>query len=656
MKKIFKILLIILISCVLLNTWVFASSTDIDWDWVNDNLDKENTYYDISALSGSTTFKWKDLKSYFLKITKVVKNSFGTGMSIKAMDYKWDYIYENNSVRTVILTKDISANKYFLNKNNTSYYFWTATWEIIDEWQLVRYICNEEYIKNSKHWCTNNDLWKFSLEVFKYIYTSWDLDLDWVKDEDDKEKSTLAENIKYICTQNDIWNEKYSCSDTDLWKFKQEKKNSFIDTDWDWINDNEDKELNTPIENIIYICTQNDIWNGKYWCIDVDLWAFKQEKKNGFIDTDWDWINDNLDKEPNTLIENIKYVCSEYNISNWKYSCTGDDLWVFKQEKKDNLSNLDEETEEEKDDRINLWPWTNSFNSTNLNIWHKKSKNTATDKNKHLDNIRNPQKDYSVSRWWEKWIYNTLIRIARDWKNIAFMIASIYLFILVLRLIFVWYEEEEITKFRKWIIRISIGLLVMQISYSFVYVLYDKWMDQMVAYDFIKSIINPLIILLETIASFLFLAMAIYSFFRIITSNGEEERLKSWKMTVLYSMAWFIVIKLSKILVNSTYWTINCDQLDDWVFVVAWKNCLNKWKLSWFTDSFVSIINRMNSIIWIVVIVMIIYAWINIVFSFWDEEKLKKSKMSIVYISIWLFLLFANYLILTFFILPESVI
>jgi hypothetical protein len=52
-------------------------------------------------------------------------------------------------------------------------------------------------------------------------------------------------------------------------------------------------------------------------------------------------------------------------------------------------------------------------------------------------------------------------------------------------------------------------------------------MDQMVAYDFIKSIINPLIILLETIASFLFLAMAIYSFFRIITSNGEEERLKS---------------------------------------------------------------------------------------------------------------------------------
>ena len=53
---------------------------------------------------------------------------------------------------------------------------------------------------------------------------------------------------------------------------------------------------------------------------------------------------------------------------------------------------------------------------------------------------------------------------------------------------------------------------------------------------------------------------------------------------------------------------------------------------------------------------MIIYAGIQILLSRGDEEKIKKGKNAIIYIAIGLGLLVMNYLILTFFIIPESTI
>jgi hypothetical protein len=50
------------------------------------------------------------------------------------------------------------------------------------------------------------------------------------------------------------------------------------------------------------------------------------------------------------------------------------------------------------------------------------------------------------------------------------------------------------------------------------------------------------------------------------------------------------------------------------------------------------------------------YAWSLVLLSAWDEEKLKKAKSMILYVAIWVLLLAFNYLILTFFIVPEKVI
>ena len=291
----------------------------------------------------------------------------------------------------------------------------------------------------------------------------------------------------------------------------------------------------------------------------------------------------------------------------------------------------------------------------NLNTGNKKAENSAVDKNKHLDNIQG-ETDFTISRWGEKWLYYSLVRIARDGKNLVFIIASLYFLILVLKLVFAGESEEEIWKFKKWIIWITIWLVVMQISYSFIVTLYDRWVWEWLAFNFTERIITPLIELLQTWASFLFIAIAIYAFYRIITANGDEEKIKTGKMSVLYAAIWFIIIKFAKTLVDSTYGVINCWWDSRWIFQIIGNNCIDKGNLSGFVQSIVNIINWMNSLVWIIVVIMIIYAGFTVIFSAGDEEKMKKAKMSIVYIAIWLFLLFANYLILTFFILPETTI
>jgi hypothetical protein len=57
--------------------------------------------------------------------------------------------------------------------------------------------------------------------------------------------------------------------------------------------------------------------------------------------------------------------------------------------------------------------------------------------------------------------------------------------------------------------------------------LFDKEINTTLAANFIEKVLQPLISLLETAASFFFLAVMIYAFFRIVTANGDETKVKS---------------------------------------------------------------------------------------------------------------------------------
>lgn len=290
-------------------------------------------------------------------------------------------------------------------------------------------------------------------------------------------------------------------------------------------------------------------------------------------------------------------------------------------------------------DNTELKTWWVNQNATN---WTEKV-------NSPLQNIVNKETDFTIEQWWQKWIYNTLIRIARDLKNLFFIIAWIYFLIIVIKLLFTEKTEEQIWNFKKWIIRISLWIIMTQIAYYFANVLFDQEINSALANRFVTIIMEPLIKLLETSASFFFLAIMIYAFYRMITADWDEEAVKKWKMSVLYAGMWFIVIKISTALVKSIYWTIK-------PIGVTWVSGSVTTNIGWFANIVVKTINWMNGFVWIIVVLMIVYAWFLSLTSFWDEDKLKKTKHIITYVIVWIIILVTNYLILTFFILPDVTI
>jgi hypothetical protein len=256
--------------------------------------------------------------------------------------------------------------------------------------------------------------------------------------------------------------------------------------------------------------------------------------------------------------------------------------------------------------------------------------------------------DFRTSIEGTRWINNSFVNIAYSVKNIFFILAFLYLLIIVITLLFSTKTDEEVNNFKKWIIWISIWVIITQIWFSFIDTLFDEQIDDKLAIDFVSNIINPLISLLKTITSFVFLAVMFYWAFRLLTANWDEEKAKTWKMSIIYSLVWFIVIKLTHTLVTTIYGKTYCTS----------HICTDRKSnvdLKWFSAIVEKIIEWMNSFVWVIVILLIIYAWFLMLTSFWDEEKVKKAKNIIIYIIAWIIVLFANYIILTFLILPETI-
>jgi hypothetical protein len=146
---------------------------------------------------------------------------------------------------------------------------------------------------------------------------------------------------------------------------------------------------------------------------------------------------------------------------------------------------------------------TNS-NDLNLRVGSYKTVGNQLSKNQPLNDFGNDQ-FYNISGGGERSLYYSLVKIAKDFKNFMFAIATLFFFIITLRLLLAGNTEEELGKYKKGIIWITIGLVVMQIAYSFVVSIYDQGVSAGVAYRLLDYVVNPLIRLLETIASVFFL-------------------------------------------------------------------------------------------------------------------------------------------------------
>lgn len=277
-------------------------------------------------------------------------------------------------------------------------------------------------------------------------------------------------------------------------------------------------------------------------------------------------------------------------------------------------------------------------------------------KNDKLKNFNENDQFIEVVKGGGDGLFNTLIRFARDLKNLFYAISAIFFLIISLKLIFATNTEEELGKFKKGIIWITIWLIVMQVSYAMVLVIFDAWVSAGVAFNLTEYVIMPLIVLLETLVSIFFIAIAALAFYSLVTANGNEEAIKNAKNSIIFALIGFMIVRFSQAIVEAFYGRIDCQDHSLWFITIEARNCVNKSDISEGVNIIVTVINWLNGFIAIVVLLMLLYAGSQILLSAGDEEKVKKWKQNILYVAIWLGLLSLNYLILTFFLRPESII
>lgn len=245
------------------------------------------------------------------------------------------------------------------------------------------------------------------------------------------------------------------------------------------------------------------------------------------------------------------------------------------------------------------------------------------------------------------------LQIADSLISLFMLLSLVYFFIIFIKLIMNPDAEDEKWNFKKWFIWISIWIMVMQMAK--VYVRSFTTHEDLVKasstnipefwHMILDQVVKPLTALLETWASFVFLLMWIYAFFKLITSNWDEDKATEWKNIIFYSIAWFIIIKISSVLVKAVYWECKLQEITK----ILTTTCQYSKNISEASNIFTTIINWINSFVWVWIVIMVIYTWFKIIFSNWDEDKLNDWKKSLIYITIWIWILVMNYLILTFF-------
>lgn len=93
----------------------------------------------------------------------------------------------------------------------------------------------------------------------------------------------------------------------------------------------------------------------------------------------------------------------------------------------------------------------------------------------------------------------------------------------------------------------------MQSAFVAVDTLFNRNITGFTAMLFADKLIYPFVHMLSILASFAFIAMAIYAFYKIIFAGGDEEGIKAGKRTIIYALVGFLVMKLPGALVKSIY-------------------------------------------------------------------------------------------------------
>lgn len=256
-------------------------------------------------------------------------------------------------------------------------------------------------------------------------------------------------------------------------------------------------------------------------------------------------------------------------------------------------------------------------------------------------------------------VENSFVNIAWGIKNFFLLVAAIFLIIGIIKLLFRSGEEEDLKKWRNNIIYVSIGIFVMQIGFSVWRTLYlnasytGTFIDGRVGWLFWSNILTPIVNIMFVLASFGFLAMAVYAFYTLVTANGSDEKVKKGKNIIIYAIAGYILIRVPKLLIPAIYGepAAACKNTN-WL---AMGTCtLENKNLAAGVNIFGKILTYVSSFLALLAVLLVIYAWWLIFTSAGEEEKLKKAKNILIYVVIGFVALFASHVAFRFFFLGTA--
>ncbi len=253
-------------------------------------------------------------------------------------------------------------------------------------------------------------------------------------------------------------------------------------------------------------------------------------------------------------------------------------------------------------------------------------------------------------------IRNLLIDVFKDIAIVLFILAVILSFVATIRLLTSPNGEEDFSKWMTTLVWSIAGIFILSIAYTVIRqfetrVASTQSFSGQTMYELVINIVYPILNFLRYIAATCFFLMAVYAFYRIVTSMGDEEWAASGKKIFIGSVIGFIIMMIAEPIVKIAYGWGNC-----WwrsIFGVATDCTRRVFDTAGTLWIIARIIVFMNGFIALITVIMIMYAGFLILTGGGDEEKSDKAKRTISYAVIWIIILLFSYLIYRFMILQS---
>ncbi len=155
-------------------------------------------------------------------------------------------------------------------------------------------------------------------------------------------------------------------------------------------------------------------------------------------------------------------------------------------------------------------------------------------------------------------IRNVLIQLFKNGALIVFILALVIAFISVIRLLTSPNNEEDFSTWMTTLLWSIAGLFIISISYTVIRqfesrVFVTQSFSGQTVYEVVINIIYPILNFIRYMAAICFFLAAIYAFYRIVTSMGDEERAVDGRKVFMGSVFGFIIMMLAEPIVRIVY-------------------------------------------------------------------------------------------------------